>query len=148
MTRAFLLLLISVATVSAQEIKWDNLCAAAHFRALSITAKDGVKVHGRCVYQTGHSITLTAGRGLKTVARDDVDTVRLDNYRQTNCMASVRDSAEASLLLALFSLGSPEFLLGPVFLAGAPTIFVVGSPYCAVHDLVNRLTGSHKITII
>jgi hypothetical protein len=35
-----------------------------------------------------------------------------------------------------------------MFLAGAPALLVGGTPFCAVHDLIQHLAGSEKITII
>jgi hypothetical protein len=140
--------LVGSTALRAADVKWDDLCVAAHSRALSIAAKDGVKVHGTCAYQTDHGITLNAGGGLRTVARDDIDTVRLDKRRKTHCLAKVGIVALASFGYGIGSLVTPYFFVSPVLIAGAPAILVTGPPFCAVYDLVNRLTGSHKITII
>ncbi len=148
MTRAILLLLISVATVFAQEIKWDNLCAVAHSKALSIIDNNGVKARGFCLNQSNRSILLKVDGGLGTVARDDIDSIRIDKVPRSHCLASVRhrDTWVGNCVPAKPLLGAPD--LWGWSSGGRSAILAGGAPVCSVYDLVNRLTGSHKITII
>jgi hypothetical protein len=148
MTRALLLLMISLASVSAQEIYWGGLCVTGQLKALTIVDKGGVKVHGTCAHQSDQDITLNASGRLRTIARDDIASVRLDNLRRSHCLGKVVPTAGWSLLGGLLLLGTPELWWSPVLIAGAPAILVGGTPFCAVYDGINRLTGSHKITII
>ncbi len=144
MTRAILLLLISVATVFAQEIKWDNLCAVAHSKALSIIDNNGVKARGFCLNQSNRSILLKVDGGLRTVARDDIDSIRIDKVPRSHCLASSTEILGWGIVF----LPSRYFVQGFMLVVGGSAILAGGAPVCSVYDLVNRLTGSHKITII
>jgi hypothetical protein len=132
----------------AANVKWDDLCNRARTRALTITTLDGVQTAGTCSSQTIHSISLYAGKNLRTLVRDDIVSIRLDNLRRSHCLANIGNVAEMSLIYALYSVGSEYFFLAPVFLVGAPAILAGGPPFCAVFDLVHRWGGSEKITII
>jgi hypothetical protein len=148
MKHALCLLMILAATAYAEQMKWDDLCSNAHVKVLSIAATNGVKVHGTCAYQSDHGITLNTSSGLRTVARDDMDSVRISNRAKSHCMLGVGTAAFYSFGYGIGVLATPYFILSPGLIAGAPVILAGGAPYCAVHDLVNRLAGSHKITII
>jgi hypothetical protein len=132
----------------AEDLKWDELCGHARTRALTITMMDGSKATGTCSTQNASSIAVNVKTSVQMVTRDDIASIRLDNLGRSHCLAKVAGSAGASMLAGILSLETPEFFLSPVFLAGAPVILIGGTPYCAVYDLINRLSGSHKITII
>jgi hypothetical protein len=140
--------LAGTVALRAEDVKWDDLCGRAHAKVLTVTTTDGTNASGTCSTQTAFGISLNAKTGVRTVAREDIASIRLDNLGRSHCLAKVRDTAETSLAAGVFSLVTPEFFLSPVFLAGAPVILVGGTPYCAVYDLINRLSGSHEITII
>jgi hypothetical protein len=131
----------------AEEMKWDDLCGVAHVRALTITTQD-VKVRGTCASQTDHGITLSTEGGARTIARDDITSVRLDNLRRSHCLSQVSGFALESFIGGFCVLGTREFFLSPVLIAGGPAILAGGTPYCAVYDLVHLWGGSTKITII
>ncbi len=132
----------------AEDLKWDELCNHARTKALTLTMMDGSKASGTCSTQTASSITVNVKASVQTVMRDDIASIRLDNLGKSHCLAKVADSAGSVLLAGIFALGTDGFFLSPVFLAGAPVILIGGTPYCAVYDLINRMSGSHKITII
>jgi hypothetical protein len=132
----------------AEDLKWDELCNHARTKALTIAMLDGSKASGTCSTQTASSISVNTKTSLQTVGRDDIASIRMDNFGKSHCLAKVGGTAADSLFMAILSLGTEEFFLSPVFLAGAPVILIGGTPYCAVYDLINRMSGSHKITIV
>jgi hypothetical protein len=128
----------------AADVKWDDLCEAGRERELSLTSTDGKKSKGPCYRADPTAISLKTNHGLQTVDRGRITAARLDNLSRSHC-------TEAALFLMvvgplLFSQGDvlEAIPLTPLGLAAGAAV----SPFCAVYDLVNRLTGSHKITII
>jgi hypothetical protein len=140
------------ATLRATDLNWNELCSHATTQALTITMTDGSKAVGTCSYQTSFSITLYAKDRPRTLFRADITSIRLDNrhksHYKSHCMANIASTAGDWMVGGLYSLESPYFFLAPMFLAGAPALLVGGTPFCAVHDLIQHLAGSEKITII
>jgi hypothetical protein len=150
-TLRFSIIFVAVAgstALRAADVKWDELCGRASTRALTITMTDGSNAAGTCLHQTAVNITLWVKDQPRILARNDIASIRLDKHHKSHCLANIASTAGDWMVGGLYSLESPYFFLAPMFLAGAPALLVGGTPFCAVHDLIQHLAGSEKITII
>jgi hypothetical protein len=128
----------------AEDVKWDDLCQEARSRELSLTTLDGQKSNGTCYKADATAISLKSNHGLQTVDRERITTARLDNLSRSHCI-------EGAVSVMFF--GPFLYTQGGIVAAVLWTPFSLGagaaaSPFCAVYDLINRSTGSRKITII
>jgi hypothetical protein len=132
------------ATLRAEEVKWNDLCDAGRDREISLTTTDGKKSKGPCYKADATAISLKTNHGLQTVDRERIATARLDNLSRSHCT----EAAVFVMFLGPFLFAQGDILaaipLTPLGVAAG----AAATPVCAVYDLVNRLTGSHKITII
>jgi hypothetical protein len=131
-------------TLRAGDVSSDDLCAVSRTHELAITTVGGT-LKGTCYRTTEASITLETPQGVKTVERVNILAARLDNFHKSHCLAGATETIGYGFESATAIARDPELIVI------VPVLVVVGAaetPICAVYDLINRLSGSHEITIV
>lgn len=138
---------VPASAADAVEAHWTEVCSVAGGNVVHISTSDGAMLEGYCVAVGVDEISIrTKDRGVVKVARSALSRISmaLQASDRGHELRALRRDMKSALKAEIGWVFSPHALGGLVSLPATLAWGAVATPFCAIADLEDKITGDSR----